>query len=672
MAERRNNKPKRAKAKGNGKAEGVPFRVLLGRVGKLFALPVVSALALTLAFPPVDWSPVAYVALVPLIVGAFRAKSNSDAFWAALLGGLVFYGVNLYWVLPITIAGYVALMPYLALYWALFGWGVRRIGRATHVPLTLLAPVLWVALEQIRGWMISGLPWIYVGHTQHANLTLIQTADALGAYGASFLCLMTSGLVADLLVRPLFVPPAEELPGAAGQVEDSPWREARRTPDRETRREPEAGGARMRLSRVMVLLVALTVAAWVGTIGYSVWRLGQAAAREGPVVASIQTCVPQEVKQEARLKQIEELEEEMLADQISLTEQAAAEAKAAGLRIDLAVWPETMVPGYMNQDFLEHNLAARFKDTGLREVFEYLQRRSRLYWSRIQKESRDLGAPILFGAANVHLEGAYRLPGGGFMSRGPRFNTAYLVSPESKPFAADHAYSKVHLVPFGEYVPFTRSWPWLYTQLRAFTPYEYDYSITPGDEDQAPFVLRYDGREERRVGAPHPLVQDGMVGAEHPPHAREARFQVAICYEDSMAYRIRDMTRSADPARPKAIDFVVNISNDGWFHGSIELDQHLNLCVFRAIENRVAVVRSVNTGISALIAPSGRVEKVVERDGNRRYITGEIVGRLTLDDRLAPYTRVGDAFALACLSAAAALVAAAIFLGRRKRKESAT
>jgi apolipoprotein N-acyltransferase len=649
MAERRNNKARRAKARTDAKAEGVPFRVLLGRVGKLLALPVVSALALTLAFPPVDWSPVAYVALVPLIVGAFRAKSNSDAFWAAFLGGLVFYGVNLYWVLPITVAGFLALLPYLALYWALFGWGVRRIGRATHVPQTFLAPVLWVALEQIRGWMISGLPWIYVGHTQHANLTLIQTADVLGAYGASFLCVMTSGLVADLLARPLFVPPvgaACGTTGAAGQVEDSPWRETPRVPKGEGPRALEAGGARLRLSHVMVLMVALTVAAWAGTIGYGVWRLGQATAREGPVVASIQTCVPQEVKQEARLKQIEELEEEMLADQITLTDQAAAEAKAAGLRIDLAVWPETMVPGYMNQDFLEHDLAARFKDAGLREVFEYLQRRSRLYWSRIQKESRDLGAPILFGAANVHLEGAYRLPGGGFMSRGPRFNTAYLVSPESKPFAADHTYSKVHLVPFGEYVPFTRSWPWLYTQLRAFTPYEYDYSITPGDEDQAPFVLRCDGRE--------------------------ARFQVAICYEDAMAYRIRDMTRSADSARPKAIDFVVNISNDGWFHGSIELDQHLNLCVFRAIENRVAVVRSVNTGISALIAPSGRVEKVVEKNGNRRYITGEIVGRLTLDDRLAPYTRVGDVFALACLGAAAALVAAAIVIGRRKRKESAT
>jgi apolipoprotein N-acyltransferase len=660
MAARQRDRAKRAEARGAARKDSLPFRVLLGRVARLLALPVVSALALTLAFPPVDLSALAYMALVPLIVGAARAKSNGDAFWAAMLGGLVFYGINLYWVQPITTVGYLAMLPYLAAYWAVFAWGIRRLGRTTRLPLTCLAPVLWVALEYIRGWMLSGLPWLFVGHTQYANLTLIQTSDALGAYGASFLCLMTSGLVADLLVRPIVIPPA----GAAGQETGRAQHEkagGMPTPSLDQKALDGALGGHaaeegatcrpQRLSRSMLLAMLLTAAAWAGTVGYGLWRLGQAASREGPVVASIQTCVPQEIKQEARLRQIEELEEGMLADQITLTGTAVAEAKAEGLRVDLAVWPETMVPGIMSQDFLEADLAARFKDADLREVFQYLQRRSRLYWSRTQKESSDIGAPILFGAHNVHLEGAYRLPGGGYMTRGPRFNTAFLVSPGSKPFAADHTYSKVHLVPFGEYVPFTRSWPWLYAQLKSFTPYEYDYSLTPGDEDQAPFVLKYGGRE--------------------------ARFQAAICYEDSMAYRIRDMTRSSDPARPKAIDFVVNISNDGWFKrgwfaddGSYELDQHLNLCVFRAIENRVAVVRSVNTGISAFISPTGRIEKVVEKDGNRRYITGEIVGRLTLDDRLAPYTRVGDVFALSCLGAAAALAVAAIVIGLRKRKES--
>ena len=636
MTERRKNRRKRAERQAGAKAESLPFRVLLGRVGKLLALPVASALVLTLAFPPVEWSPLAYVALVPLLVGAVRAKSNRDAFGAALVGGLVFYGVNLYWVQPITTVGYVAMLPYLALYWAFFGWGVRRIGRATHVPLTLLGPVLWVALEYIRGWMLSGLPWIFVGHTQYANLTLIQTSDALGAYGASFLCLMTSGLVADLLVRPIFAPPV----GAAGKPPAWEIRDATLFSIKTLSVFMEN-----RVASLISLMAILTLAAWGGTIGYGLWRLGQPAARKGPVVASVQTCVPQEIKQQARLKQVEQFEEEMIADQIVMTDRAAAEAKAAGLKVDLVVWPETMVPGIMSRDFLEADLTARLKDTDLRSIFEYLQRRSRLYWTRVLEESRAVGAPILFGAHNVRLEGAYRLPGGGFMTRGPRFNTAFLVSPESKPFAADHEYSKVHLVPFGEYVPFTQTWPWLYTQLRSFTPYEYDYSLTPGDEDQAPFVLRYDGRE--------------------------ARFQAAICYEDAMAYRLRVMTLPAGPSRPKAIDFVVNISNDGWFNGSIELDQHLNLCVFRAIENRVAIVRSVNTGISALVAPTGRIEKVVEKDGNRRYITGQIVGRLTFDDRIAPYTRVGDLFAQTCLGATAVLALAAIIAGRRKGKERA-
>jgi apolipoprotein N-acyltransferase len=244
------------------------------------------------------------------------------------------------------------------------------------------------------------------------------------------------------------------------------------------------------------------------------------------------------------------------------------------------------------------------------------------------------------------LDGAIRAPGGGFLLRGPKFNTAFLVLPGSKEYAPAHAYSKVHLVPFGEYVPFKQSWPWLYGLLHGLSPYEHDYNLTPGAADQEPFVLRYG---------------DG----------REARFQVPICYEDATADRVREMVRSGDPARPKAVDFLVNISNDGWFNGSVELDQHLNLCVFRAVENRVPIVRSVNTGISAIIDSEGRIQAVVERDGRRRNVTGEIVGRLALDDRAAPYTRIGDALALGCLAAAALLLAAALLVDLRNRRAAA-
>jgi apolipoprotein N-acyltransferase len=394
-------------------------------------------------------------------------------------------------------------------------------------------------------------------------------------------------------------------------------------------------------------MILLTAAAWAGTVGYGMWRMGQydACKREGPVVAVAQTNVPQYVKRQARLKPGEDIEKPMIDAQMKLTDEAVADAAGQNLKPNLIVWPETMVPGTMNREFLEADLGEREHDPTVLDVFEGVQERSRGYWKMIRAKAAKIGAPILFGAGSVDFQGGYELPlRSGFVTRGPRYNTAIMIAPDSKPYVPAGSYAKVHLVPFGEYMPLVKQIPWFFDWLQKseIVPYKYDYSITPGDVGQAPFTLKYDGRE--------------------------ARFQVAICYEDAVAYRLRQMTRSTDPARPKAIDFVANISNDGWFNASIELDQHLNLCVFRAVENRVAIVRSVNTGISAIIDPDGRIEQVVERDGRRRGTDGALAGRLTLDDRVAPYTSLGDAFALACVAASAVLFAGVIVQARRRRK----
>jgi apolipoprotein N-acyltransferase len=230
--------------------------------------------------------------------------------------------------------------------------------------------------------------------------------------------------------------------------------------------------------------------------------------------------------------------------------------------------------------------------------------------------------------------------------RAQRTNEALLLVPDSPVETAAGEYAKAHLVPFGEYVPFKESWPWLYERLNALTPYRgMEYSLTPGAHDQEPFSLVFDGKE--------------------------SRFQAAICYEDAMAYRVREMVRPRAGAGRKAVDFIVNISNDGWFAGSVELDQHLNLCVFRAIENRVPVVRVVNTGISALIAPDGRIEAVAQdAEGRRRGVEGFVVGRIALDDRFSPYTRVGDVFALACVGASAVGGVLVLVANLRSRKEA--
>ena len=607
--------------------ERPPLRRSLSLVLRPYLLAIVSAMLLTLAFPPMEISWLAYLAPAPLLIMALRTRRSRTVFLASGLGGLVFFSLNMYWFWPITKAGAIALIPYLALYWAVFAWGMRKMREVLPVPTTLLAPILWVPLELVRAWMLTGLPWVYLGHTQYENLSLIQIADTLGAYGPSFLVMMTAGLATDLLTHPIYV----RKKGAAPISSRS-----------EMGAVPFSG---RRLSRVLIAMVLLAAAVWTATVAYGVWRLGQDTKHPGPVVASVQTCIPQEVKLEARNRQIQELEVRLLADQLNMTNDALAEAKQKNLKVDLVVWPETMVPGTQNGEFLNADMARRIEDPEGAEVLAYNQKRWRSYWMQISEASRQAGIPILFGAHSVRFEGAIRVPGGGYLIKGPKLNAALLVTPDCQPFTAAHEYDKAHLVPFGEYVPFKQSLPWLYGLLHGFTPYDYDYSLTPGAHDQKPFVLPYNGGE--------------------------VRFQAPICYEDAMPYRVREMVRSDDPARAKAVDFLVNISNDGWFNGSVELDQHLALCVFRAVENRVPIVRSVNTGISAIIDPEGRIEEVVQKDGRRRYIAGEIVGRLTLDDRAAPYTRIGDAFALACLAAALALAVATIVVSRRSRKTPA-
>ena len=77
-----------------------------------------------------------------------------------------------------------------------------------------------------------------------------------------------------------------------------------------------------------------------------------------------------------------------------------------------------------------------------------------------------------------------------------------------------------------------------------------------------------------------------------------------ICYEDT------DPTwpgRTAADADGPPVDFLVNISNDGWFNGTSEHEQHLAICRFRAVECRRSMARAVNMGISAVIDGNGRV-----------------------------------------------------------------
>jgi hypothetical protein len=107
---------------------------------------------------------------------------------------------------------------------------------------------------------------------------------------------------------------------------------------------------------------------------------------------------------------------------------------------------------------------------------------------------------------------------------------------------------------------------------------------------------------------------------------RRYRAAVPICYEEIMPYIARRFTRgSGEGLDKKNIDMLLTISNDGWFLHSAELEQHLATGVFRAIENRIAVARSVNTGASAQIHPNGKIHDSVRSTARRTELL-EAVG----------------------------------------------
>ena len=226
------------------------------------------------------------------------------------------------------------------------------------------------------------------------------------------------------------------------------------------------------------------------------------------------------------------------------------------------------------------------------------------------------------------------------------FNSAFVYAP-GRP--EPQRYDKVHLVVFGEYVPFRGGrFHQLYGWLNGITPWGqdgYEYSLTPGTE----FTVF----EMSPPSEPHQTY----------------RFGIPICYEDVMPYVSRRFV--IDSHGNKRADFLVNISNDGWFQRSSELVQHLALAVFRCVENRVGMVRSVNTGVSAFIKPSGEIYSPVQKDGRLRGedLDGWSLDRVMTDSRVSLYSRWGDWFpALTSILTGLAFLDA-LWCRRRRRKE---
>jgi apolipoprotein N-acyltransferase len=166
---------------------------------------------------------------------------------------------------------------------------------------------------------------------------------------------------------------------------------------------------------------------------------------------------------------------------------------------------------------------------------------------------------------------------------------------------------------------------------------------------------------ERYAGFPMEMVagQDAVVFRFGPDG--KWSFGALICFDVIYPRYARRMVAGG-------AGFLVNLTNEAWFGESAEFDQLLAIARFRAVENRVSMVRATNSGISCLITPRGEVRsQVVAGRGVNRGVAGVLRCRVPLRAGASVYTEAGDAFAIAC-----AVLTVATLLGnlRRKRRKS--
>ena len=207
------------------------------------------------------------------------------------------------------------------------------------------------------------------------------------------------------------------------------------------------------------------------------------------------------------------------------------------------------------------------------------------------------------------------------LSRAPTSSgTSYSLYNSASFFREDGSYGgrydKIHLVPFGEYVP--------YKPLFFFAGHLLDdLSFIPGTQ---------------RV-----LFED---------HGR--KFGAFICYESVFGDEIRQFV-------DHGAQVLVNLSDDGWYGDTSAPWEHLDMVRMRAIENNRWVLRSTNTGVTASIDPYGRIV-----DQMPRHVRGALLARFNFIDGITFYTRHGDWIAWICALLTGALIAVSLLRSRRQ------
>jgi len=532
---------------------------------KLWAAAALSAGLLELPFPlagplPVWRSVFAWFGMVPLLWAILSAAKSGEprplrrAFLLAYVCGVLWYIGNCYWIrdtmmqygdMP-SLAPTLLLIGYslvLGLYFGLFGLAIALLRKATGSTALALsaAPIFWAGLE-LAASRITSVPWDQLGYSQVDNALVNQLAPWTGVYGISFLLVAVNALIAAGLV--LDRSSRQCLCGIVGVVLAL----------------AATSGILLNPPRPAATATAVLIQPNLDVSGSSLWM---GAGEWDSHIADFSKLAAEQCNIGVLNDRSSSLGWKTYIAGIPQTGAPSGEIVCPPYPThpDLIAWPESPAP------FFEDD--ARFQKAliGLAHANS---------------------APLVVG--NIGM--TFSAETGGWQE----YNSALVVSPDG---ARIGRYDKIHLVPFGEYVPFSR----LLFFARKLTGKVSKF--TPGDERK---VFRLNGH----------------------------RYGVFICYEAVFADEVRQFARLG-------AEVLVNISDDGWYGDTSAPWQHLNMARMRAIENRRWILRDTNNGVTAAIDPYGRVRQSIPRHQQDALPAG-----YGFRDDVTFYTAHGDVFGFLC------------------------
>ncbi|GEM_PF-4493864 len=508
-----------------------------------------------------------FICFVPLLWALEHTEKRY--LWRMMIVSALSMGVFIYWW-SYVYAGVVTLMGvigWLSVFWIARLLLIRLVMKKFKQYQIVLIPLVWIGIDAWQGRGLLGgssylaFPWGFIGYSQYSWPSFAQFADIVGIYGVSFVLILIQVFLYEIVSV------------IHTEVTTSGNKHNIRVILANTKV----------ITRGVIITAIIVIACVYGSIRmHTLSAFGTVSV--GLIQPNINTDLSKNVFTDYR-----DLFDTYYYPALNALIDESQNARLDGA--DIIVWPETSIWMTYNQ----HTNAAilsQLKKMNQRMVYEQLLEYHQ-YISHAQRQARDLGV-FLFMGTLLKDTGTQR-----------DYNSYVVLDPNMNVI---DTYSKMHLVPFGEWFPYSNIFPWL------------------GD-----IVEHYGGSQFSRGEKYSVFSLPGLLPE------RDVRVSALVCFEGIFSYIIRRMTK-------KGAVLFVNGTNDYWTHSTAAEYFHALHCVFRAIETKRSFVRSGNSGITCYINPFGKIEKQIGS-----YKQDYLVADAALMDCTTLFTRFGDWFAVLCL-----------------------